>query len=162
MVQLYQRTACASSLASTSWWRHQGGGDDKLSGYRRYQWHCHEERVRQRPPPFLRHNMVGILGGVYPKIDWAPIMLRAKSTFEALARDGVEGYPHSVLFVNAATRRKIFSQQPRRDLQGYGAIEVFCRHQSNAFTDHPLSLVQYLDINTCLPGDILTKVNRVA
>ena len=34
------------------------------------------------------------------------------------------------------------------------------RHAANSPTDHPLSLIQYLDMKTYLVGDILTKVDR--
>jgi asparagine synthase (glutamine-hydrolysing) len=47
-------------------------------------------------------------------------------------------------------------------LQGYQAVDVFRKHVDNAPTDCPLSLVQYLDIKTYLPGDILTKVDRAS
>jgi len=39
---------------------------------------------------------------------------------------------------------------------------VFHEHAANSPTDDPLSLIQYLDFKTWLPGDILTKVDRAS
>lgn len=138
------------------------GGDENLAGYRRYRWHTYEERMRSWCPPTLRKSVFGLLGKVYPKADRAPRFLRAKSTFEALARDSVEGYFHSVSILPDRLRQPLFSAQFRSQLQGYHAAEVLRRHALTAPTEHPLSLVQYLDMKTYLPGDILTKVDRAS
>ena len=66
------------------------------AGYRRYRWHCFEERVRGWVPEALRRPLFGLLGAVYPKLDWAPRPLRAKATLEELARDSIEAYFSSV------------------------------------------------------------------
>ncbi|MFC1630595.1 XrtA/PEP-CTERM system amidotransferase, partial [Pseudomonadota bacterium] len=138
------------------------GGDENLAGYRRYRWHTYEEKMRSLMPDRVRRNLFGFLGSVYPKADWAPKIFRAKSTFEAMARDSLEGYLHSVSIMSNQIRSSLFSENLKRDLQGYQAVEVFKRHAMQAPTDHPLSLVQYLDLKTYLPGDILTKVDRAS
>ena len=66
------------------------GGDEHFAGYRRYRWHMHEERLRQALPLGLRKPLFGALGRLYPKADWAPRMFRAKTTFQALARNSVQ------------------------------------------------------------------------
>ena len=137
------------------------GGDENLAGYRRYRWHVYEERLRGMLPLMVRRPLFGALGSLYPKADWAPKPFRAKTTFEALARDSVEGYFHGVSVMNDAMRGRLFSERFRRELQGYRAIEVMRGHARHA-PDHPLSRVQYLDMKTYLVGDILTKVDRAS
>ncbi len=138
------------------------GGDESFGGYRRYRWHVNEERVRSLLPPQLRRPVFGLLGRLYPKADWAPRVFRAKSTLEALARNSVEAYFHSVSFLHDGMRRDLFSERFRSELQGYAAVEVLKRHAARAPSDHPLSLIQYLDLKTYLVGDINTKVDRAS
>ncbi|HMW41542.1 MAG TPA: amidotransferase 1, exosortase A system-associated [Plasticicumulans sp.] len=138
------------------------GGDENLAGYRRYKWHSYEERLRSALPLGVRRPLFGLLGKVYPKADWAPRVLRAKTTFEAMARDTVEGYFHGVSVMSDRMRAPLYSAAFRRELQGYHALEVMRAHAANAPTEDPLSLIQYIDLKTYLPGDILTKVDRAS
>ena len=138
------------------------GGDESFGGYRRYRWHMNEERVRSLLPLGVRRPVFGLLGELYPKADWAPKVFRAKATLQALARNSVEGYFHSVSILHDGMRRELFSERFRAELQGYAAIEVLKRHAARAPSDHPLSLVQYLDLKTYLVGDINTKVDRAS
>jgi asparagine synthase (glutamine-hydrolysing) len=138
------------------------GGDENFAGYRRYRLHAWESGLRARLPSALRKPLFGLLGSIYPKADWAPRPLRAKTTLQALARDDVEAYFHSVSTTSAALRQQLYSANFKRELQGYSALAVFREHARRAPTDHPLLLAQYLDLKTWLPGDILTKVDRAS
>jgi len=138
------------------------GGDENFAGYRRYRWHAYEEKVRSLLPQGVRGPLFGVLGSVYPKLDWAPKFPRAKTTFQALARDSLAGFLDSVSVVSDCNRKLLFSQSFRDSLQGYNAVEVFRHYANKSPASDPLSLVQYLDLKTYLPGDILTKVDRAS
>ncbi len=138
------------------------GGDENLAGYRRYRFHMLEEKMRSRLPLGLRRPLFSLLGEIYPKADWAPRIFRAKTTFQSLARDSVAAYFHSVSLLSDDMRKSLFSPNFQQCLQGYRAVEVLQTHAARSPTDHPLSLIQYLDMKTYLPGDILTKVDRAS
>ncbi len=138
------------------------GGDEVFAGYRRYRWHCFEERVRRVVPAGLRRPLFGTLGALYPKLDWAPRPLRAKATLQELARNTIEAYFSSVSICGSELRQRLFSPAFRRELQGYDAAEVLRSHMSRCGSEDPLSQVQYADFKTYLPGDILTKVDRAS
>lgn len=138
------------------------GGDENLAGYRRYRWHLHEERLRTRIPLALRRTVFGFLGLIYPKADWAPRVLRAKTTLEALSRDSVAAYFHSVSIMPDAMRKRLFSPTFKRSLNGYRALDVLYRHAVASPAPDALAQVQYFDLKTYLPGDILTKVDRAS
>jgi len=138
------------------------GGDEVFAGYRRYRWHGYEERVRQRLPQGLRKHLFGLAGQIYPKMDWAPKSLRAKSTFQALARDSASAYFHSVSTLGDGLRWQLYSDRLRRDLQEYEARHMLEAIIRSAPAEEPLDKVIYADFKTYLPGDILTKVDRAS
>ena len=138
------------------------GGDETFGGYRRYRMHMMEEGMRAALPEGLRRPLFGMLGRLYPKADWAPRVLRAKTTFQGMARTSVEAYFHSMCFVREPLRSQLYSAKFKAELGGYSAIEVFHRHAGRAGTDDPLALIQYIDTKTYLVGDINTKVDRAS
>ncbi|MBK1682244.1 XrtA/PEP-CTERM system amidotransferase [Rhodoferax fermentans] len=138
------------------------GGDESFGGYRRYRLHAAEERARNLVPLGLRQPLFGTLGHLFPKLDWAPRMFRAKTTFQALALDSTQAYLHSVSVLRSDERESLYSSGFKRILAGYRAQEVFKHHAAKANTTDPLALVQYLDYKTWLVGDINTKVDRAS
>ena len=138
------------------------GGDESFGGYRRYRLHAAEERARNLVPQGLRQPLFGALGQLFPKLDWAPRMFRAKTTLQALALDSTQAYLHSVSVLRSDEREALYSSGFKRTLAGYRAQEVFKHHAAKANTTDPLALVQYLDYKTWLVGDINTKVDRAS
>jgi asparagine synthase (glutamine-hydrolysing) len=138
------------------------GGDESFGGYRRYRMHLGEQALRSRLPMALRRPLFGTLGQLYPKADWAPRPLRAKTTLQALAMDTVQAYHHSMSHLRSAQRDALYSDHFKRELGGYSSIEVFRNAAGHAGTDDPLALIQYIDYKTWLVGDINTKVDRAS
>ncbi len=139
------------------------GADELLGGYRRHRLHLMEERLRRRLPLSFRKQIFGTLGKFYPKLDWAPQILRAKTTLLSLSWDAVEAYYNSVSFLPVWLRDKLYSKDFKQTLNGYNSLQIFHHHARRyKGIDDPLSLIQYLDMKTYLAGDILTKVDRAS
>jgi len=138
------------------------GGDESFGGYRRYRLHMKEQQWRDALPGALRRPLFGVLGTLYPKLDWMPRMFRAKTTLQALGLDAVGAYSHSMAVLREDERLRMYSPAFMKQLAGYRADEVFRRHAAAAGTEDPLALIQYVDYKTWLTGDINTKVDRAS
>ena len=137
-------------------------GDELFAGYRRYLWHLREAMVRAMLPDGVRRPLFGMLGRIYPKLDWAPQFLRARTTFQELSLDDVEGYFHNVAVIKDHTRLPLYTERMLRELGGYRAINRIEAEMKAADSDDPVAVAQYADIKTYLVGDILTKVDRAS
>jgi asparagine synthase (glutamine-hydrolysing) len=138
------------------------GADELFAGYGRYRWHMNEEKVRQVLPFNFRKAVFKPLGALYPKMDWAPKFLRAKTTFQSMAMDTVEGYHNSISILRQDERNKLFSKAYKQKLGGYTSLKVFRKYQDKIKALDPMKTAQYLDMKTYLVGDILTKVDRAS
>lgn len=138
------------------------GADEALAGYRRYRFQAAEERVRGLVPGMLRQRVFGALGVAYPKLDWAPRPLRAKTTLLALADDGAEAYARSVGVTTPALRAALFSASAKAALSGHRAEDRYLAAMRGAPARDAIDRAQYADLKIWLPGDILTKTDRTS
>jgi asparagine synthase (glutamine-hydrolysing) len=138
------------------------GGDENFAGYRRYVLDYYENRLRSHVPQSMRSAVFGPLGQWYPALAWAPRVFRGKATFQSLSRTPLEGYFNSVSYFRPGEKDRLFTPEFEKSLGGYDSIDVFREHYNRADTDDLLSRIQYLDIKTYLPDDILTKVDRAS
>ncbi|MEO6153819.1 MAG: XrtA/PEP-CTERM system amidotransferase [Croceibacterium sp.] len=138
------------------------GADEALAGYRRHVFHTHEERVRGILPAGVRSRILGPLGRGWPKADWAPRPLRAKSTLLSLAGSGAEGYARALSVVPPELRASLYSDGLRRTLGDYRAEQPLIDLMDGAPAHTGLDRAQYADLKFWLPGDILTKVDRTS
>ncbi len=138
------------------------GADEAFAGYRRQVFHAREEQIRSAIPSFLRKPIFGGLGSVWPKADWAPRPLRAKSTFLALAQDGNEGYANALSVIPPKLRFELYSDDLKRQLSDYRAEQPLVAMMRDAPARSGLDRAQYADLKFWLPGDILTKVDRTS
>ena len=138
------------------------GGDEVFGGYRRYQWHRMTEAVRAYLPAGMRRGVIGQLARLYPKMDWAPRWLRAKYTLTELSLDSALGYFRMVTKTHRQDRQYLYSDRLRSALDGYDSGALVADLMDSVGTDDALKAAQYVDINTYLVGDILTKVDRAS
>jgi asparagine synthase (glutamine-hydrolysing) len=138
------------------------GADEALAGYRRHMFHHKEEQIRSVLPQSLRGPLFGGLGKVYPKADWAPQSLRAKTTLLSLGRSGPEGYTEAVSLTNPAVRHRLYSERMRSLVGVYRAETYMEQLMTHAPARSGLDQAQYADMKMWLPGDILTKVDRMS
>ena len=138
------------------------GGDENFAGYRRYKLTMREEQLRRRVPAGVRRSVIGTLGDIYPKMDWAPRVFRAKNTLQSLARPLIDGYFYGISVCPPELKPALLNPDVVKALSGYDSADVLRYHFDRANTPDPLSRIQYVDMKTYLVDDILVKVDRAS
>ena len=138
------------------------GADEAFAGYRRHKFQHAEDRLRGLVPQSLRGPLLGGLGAIYPKADWAPRPLRAKTTLLSLAASSEAGYARAVSILPPEVRQGLYSPEFLKLRGDYRAEQPFEAVMRGAQARSGLDRAQYADLKFWLPGDILTKVDRTS
>ena len=138
------------------------GADEALAGYRRHRFQHGEDRLRALLPQGLRGPVFGALGAIYPKADWAPRPLRAKTTLLSLASSSEQGYARALSVCSPELRARLYSPEFERLRGDYRAEDPLIKLMRGAPARSGLDRAQYADLKCWLPGDILTKVDRTS
>ena len=138
------------------------GGDENFAGYRRYKLDMRENQLRSVLPAFFRRNVFGPLGQLYPKMDWAPRVFRAKNTLQSIARSPIEGYFYGISCCPPSLKKQLLQPGIWKELGDYDSLSVLRSHYDRADGADALSRIQYVDMKTYLVDDILVKVDRAS
>jgi len=137
------------------------GGDEIFGGYRRYVHDVAENRLRGAIGAPGR-ALARALGAVYPKLDRAPRLFRAKTFLSNLGDDPARAYHRSVSQLSLAAVHAVLAPDLRAALAAHDPFERFASHYERPRTDDALFRAQFVDFATQLPEQILTKVDRAS
>lgn len=137
------------------------GGDETFAGYRRYVHDVAENRVRGLVGAPGR-GLSRALGGVYPKLDWAPRVFRAKTFLTNVGEDPARAYWHSVAHMTRGDAAALLAPDLRAALTEHDPFNAFEAHYRRPEIDCPLYRAQYADVHTWLTDRILSKVDRAS
>jgi asparagine synthase (glutamine-hydrolysing) len=102
------------------------------------------------------------VGRHYPKLDWAPRAVRAKSTLENLGLDPARAYWASLTQLSRADALELLSPGLRAQLGGHDPFDAFEDLYRRPRTEESLYRAQYADVHHFLPDQILVKGDRAA
>ena len=132
------------------------GGDELFAGYTRYVL----DRKRSglaRLPRVVREGVMQPLSASLPHGAWGRNYLRNVS-LAPLAR-----YIDSISIFTELNKQALYASDLKARLNGRSAgAEMFHELASHVKTDDAIDPLLYLDSKTYLPGDILTKVDRMS
>ncbi len=137
------------------------GGDEAFGGYTRYPHDLTEAAIRRRLPAWVRHTLLAPLGRAWPKADWMPRFLRAKTTLTNLAADESAAYANTLSICRPPLRRQLLAADVARSLNGHQSEQLVRDAYSHQPGD-PLSRMFAADVATLLPDDFLVKVDRAS
>jgi asparagine synthase (glutamine-hydrolysing) len=132
------------------------GGDELFAGYTRYV----IERKRghfERLPKSLREGFMRPISEHLPHSAWG------RNDLHNVSLDPISRYLDSVSVFTGLNRKSLYSSDFQHQIDGQAfADKLFQQLAENVKTNNSLDRLLYIDSKTYLPGDILTKVDRMS
>lgn len=140
------------------------GGDETFAGYtQRYSMNRFEDAWRQKIPGVVRQPLLGTLAKIYPRVDYLPRPLRLKAFLTNLSLPLEQAYFRDMSFYfKPEAKQRLLNQDLTNAMGVADSASVLGRHFARNRNSDVTSRVQYVDIKTYLPEDILVKVDRMS
>jgi len=140
------------------------GGDETFAGYiNRYYMNRLEDSVRRKLPGFLKQNILGPMGEIYPKADFLPRPFRLKRFLSNLSHTFEQAYFRDMSFYFLPEmKEKLYHSDFKSAIKDFNAFDILGDHFKVNRNPDVTTRVQYVDIKTYLPEDILVKVDRMS
>ncbi len=132
------------------------GGDENFAGYRRYAQALAFHDRMDRLPGLLARPLFRFAGKIIP------CGIRGQGYLELLGSDQMERYFRLVAFQRSFTLRRLLTPETQTRIDPEIASADFPWFEEGRATADYISAMQYVDIKSYLPGDILTKVDRTS
>ena len=131
------------------------GGDELFAGYERYLIHQGRNRF-ERIPRWLRRGVMFPLSQALPRAAYGKQFLRN------ISLDDGARFVDSLSYFGAAAKQNLLDASMRRELGGHDSSSAFEQIFAEPRSANQIERLLYLDSKTYLPGDILTKVDRMS
>jgi len=130
------------------------GGDELFAGYTRYATHRRRRGFAHLPRMF-REKVMQPLGAGLPHGAWG------RNYIHKVALPPIDRYIEDVSVFTRLNKPLLYTDDLRRQLGNSESGKRFRDFAANSRVDGSLDPLLYLDSKTYLPGDILTKVDRM-
>jgi asparagine synthase (glutamine-hydrolysing) len=138
------------------------GGDEAFGGYARYAHDLREATLRRSLPAWFRRAILGPLARRWPKADWLPRPLRAKTRLTNLALDAGHAYANTMTMCRPPLRRQLLNRDLAEQLNGQRPEQRLIDGHARAPAADALGGMISADVEVTLPDDFLVKVDRAS
>ncbi len=131
------------------------GGDEVFAGYERYATY-QRRAIFEHLPAAARRNLLLPLSQTLPSIT------PGKNFLRNIALDPAARYVDSLSFFDERAKQRLLNDKAARTLRNHNSANEFRRLFNLPASPERVDHLLYLDSKTYLPGDILTKVDRMS
>jgi asparagine synthase (glutamine-hydrolysing) len=131
------------------------GGDELFAGYTRYAIDSRRSGF-ERLPRLLRNGMMKPLSRQMPHGAWG------RNYIHKISAEPLDRYLEDISIFTQLNKPRLYSSDFKRRLGDSDATALFRNYAAGVRSCDPLDTLLYLDSKTYLPGDILTKVDRMS
>lgn len=130
------------------------GGDELFAGYTRYVVDRRRSGLANLPE-IVRKNLRGLS-------EILPHGAKGKNYLYNVSLDAIDRYIDSISQYNAVRKKSLYAKDLQSRLNGNSGTSIYRNLAASVSTGDAIDNLLYLDSKTYLPGDILTKVDRMS